>query len=151
MKVCPLLVRLQSKGGYYLRAATNNDFTVCPPERALRKCTKKVVVFYLFDQGVATVCHSSSFFNGYQVCFMPYSQFPTFALCQIDLTKNHAIAQKSNTLNEKKVEKLVKLSFNQKFCEIFLQVLKISVKPSEFTFSAKFERETHKIKSEKVR
>ena len=82
---------------------------------------------------------------------MPYSQFPTFALCQIDLTKNHAIAQKSNTLNEKKVEKLVKLSFNQKFCEIFLQVLKISVKPSEFTFSAKFERETHKIKSEKVR
>ena len=57
----------------------------------------------------------------------------------------------SHTLNEKKVEKLVKLSFNQKFCEIFLQVLKISVKPSEFTFSAKFERETHKIKSEKVR
>ena len=49
-------------------------------ERALRKYTKLVLAFHLFDLGGATVHHSSSFFNGYQLWFMPFGQIPTFAL-----------------------------------------------------------------------
>ena len=42
--------------------------------------TNLTVDFHLFDLEGATVCHSSSFFNGYQLSFMSFGQIPTFVL-----------------------------------------------------------------------
>ena len=48
----------------------------CSPEN----CTNLTVEFHLFNLGGATVRHSSSFFNGYQLLFMSFGQIPTFVL-----------------------------------------------------------------------
>ena len=63
-----------------IRIFISIEFSKWSSERTFWKCTKLVLAFHLFDLGGATVCHSSSFFNGYQLCFMPCGQIPTFAL-----------------------------------------------------------------------
>ena len=139
------------------------EFSKRSSERALKKCTKSVLAFHLFDIGGATVHHSSSFFNGYQLCFVPFGQFPTFALNKPVKTR-YLLVSDLNLSLEMRYSKTFKAGY---FLHLMTQLLGIhnffpksylvaqklsfrrgphtSLESSNLTFSPLFQQQTKKV------